>query len=143
MQQIQRFFLIAAVIVIIALGTLLPHVESAKKLQTQWELLQVERFMELVCRNKECSYEDYVLLHGALNYAGTSSVIEIEEYRTEQDMEGNVYYYGISWDELREMLFFDEQYYFSDNSVLVVCVNRNGGIGNQKRKYYDIVSGKD
>ena len=143
MQQIQRIFLIGAVIVIVSLGILLPHVENAKKLQNQWEQLQVERFMEQICRKQDCSYEEYVLLHGALNYTWIGSVIEMEEYRVEHDMEGNVYYYGISWDEIKEILFLEEQYRFSDNSVLVVCVNRSSGIGNQKRKYYNIVSGKD
>ena len=143
MRQIQRVLLMAAVVVMIGVGIVLPQLESAKKLQSQWELLQAERFMERICRNKECSYEEYVLLHGVLNYTGISSVIWVEEYQKEQDMAGNTYYYGISWGEIQEILFLEGRYCFHEDSVIVLGVNRNSGSGNQKNKYYDIVSGKD
>lgn len=143
MQIIQRVLLVAAVIMIIGWGICFPCMEGMSKLQHQWELLQTERFLNQICRDKECSYEEYTLLHGALNYYGTDSTIEMEEYQKEQDMEGNNYYYGITWNEIREKLFAEGQYCFSEDSVIVLCVDRNDITGSQKNKYYDIVSGKD
>lgn len=143
MHQMQRGLLIVVVLMVFGATIVLPDLECAAKLQEQWEILQTEQFMKGICRNKECSYEAYALLQGALNYSGTSSDIEVEEYQKEQDMAGNEYYYGISWSEIQENLFCEGKHCFNDDSIIVICVNRHSRSGNVKNKYYDIVSGKD
>lgn len=143
MQTIQRSVLVCLVISVFVWGMAAVGREKEEKFYQQWEQVQVERFLSKLCRSGSCSYEEYEILYRALNYYGMDSKIQIEEYRREQDMERNVYYYLMSWEEIQEHLAEEGRYTFEQGSILRIVVVQKSRSQSITSRYSHIVSGKE
>ncbi len=143
MQVFQRMLLVIIIIVGLILSLMFPKLERAEKIAKQWETSQIERFVGKICRLGNCTYEEYLVCHRALNDTGNISGIEIEAYQKEKDMSGENYYYMTSWEEIREALYQKGKFTFSKESVVVINVKRKSKIKTVKNEYYDIVSGRN
>ena len=143
MQVVQRMLLLLLIIVGLFFGMMMLKLEREEEIKKQWETSQVERFIGNICRRGNCTYEEYLLCHRALNYVGNTSEIAIEAYQKQKDMSGGHYYYMISWEEIREELYQEGEFVFPKESVVVVEVSRKSKYKAEESKYYDIVSGRD
>ena len=103
--MMQRVFLIISVVII--LGTSLVCVQKDKKLRGQWEQVLVENFLGNLCNTGKLTTMDYQKLYSGLVKSGSVIGIEIDEYRRETDINGNIFYYYVSWKE-HEMKFHTE-----------------------------------
>lgn len=143
MQTIQRTLIIFSAIVVFVLGAVVMGREKEERLNKQWEMIQIERFINRVCRSGSCSYEEYILLHTALNNYGVHSNVTIEEYREEQDMDKKTYYYLVPWEEVQGYLWDGGRYKFELGSVIRIDVNQKSRIQSQTSRYFGTVSGRE
>lgn len=138
MQILQRSFSILLTIFFLLFAITLVFEEKGKNGYEQWKEIQINRFLEQVSKEGSCSYKDYQLLHKALNKFGNNVKIEIKEYQKERDMKGNVYWYLISWEEIKECFLQKEHYTFQKNSVIELYVTIKKGNIEKQNKYYSL-----
>ncbi len=142
MEIAQRVLLTAVVMIFVVFSLYLVCNGTEEKLQTQWEKIQTELFLEGVCRTGQVSLDRYSQYISILNSSGCCFEIVMEEYQQEQDWEGNEYYYPVSWDELKRCLLEQESWMARENSVIKITVLQKKNGTMIKNDYYGIVSGK-
>ncbi|MBO5177216.1 MAG: hypothetical protein J6C07_07155 [Lachnospiraceae bacterium] len=141
MQMMQRVFLIISVVII--LGTSLVCVQKDKKLRGQWEQVLVENFLGNLCNTGKLTTTDYQKLYSGLVKSGSVIGIEIDEYRRETDINGNIFYYYVSWKE-HEMKFHTEGYcMFNEGSIIRINIYRSNMIEICNKSYWSIIEGKE
>lgn len=141
MQMLQRIFLVISVVIM--LGTSVVCVQKDKKIREQWEQVLVENFLGNLCNTGKLTTMDYQKLYSGLVKSGAVIGIEIDEYRRETDINGNVFYYYVSWKE-REMKYFTEGYcMFNEGSIIRISINRSNLIEIFNKSYWDIIEGKE
>ncbi len=138
MQVLQRSFSILLTVFFLLFAITLVFEEKGKNGYEQWKDIQINRFLEQVSKEGKCSYEDYQLLHKALNKFGNNVKIEVKEYQKEIDRKGIVYWYLISWEEIKEWLLQKEEHTFQKNSVIELCITMKNGNIEKQNKYYSI-----
>ncbi len=143
MRIVQRALLIITVILFLTAGIAFVCKGKAEKLQQQWETIQAELFLEKLCRTGQLSLEEYNRYVSCLNRGGGSFEVTIEEHQKEQDKAGKVYYYLISWDELRQNLFYEDSLIFQQNSVVKMEIVRRSQGKKVRNYYYGIIAGKE
>ena len=141
MQLAQRMIVIITIVVVLMLCITGVHQEKEDKLLNQWEAAQTGRFLKGICKNGRVSLEEYLRYEEALGKSREISEIELTEYRKEQDLEGNSYYYMVSWEEIQKQFWKTGVYVFEVESVVHIQIS------GKKRKirndYYIIVSGEE
>lgn len=142
MQVIQRVFLIFISVLLFLFGWVGTCRKEERNLQKQWERIQANCFIKKVCEVGQCTYEDYMLFFEVLNYHGMDSVIQINEYRKECDMTGQVYYYLVSWEELKKDIFEENVCTFNEGSIIQIMVQRKSGAFLEQNSYYEVVDWK-
>ena len=138
MQILQRSFSILLTIFFLLFAITLVFEEKGKNGYEQWKDIQINRFLEQVSKEGICSYEDYQLLHKALNKFGNNVTIEVKEYQKEVDRKGTVYWYLISWEEIKECFLQKEECAFQKNSVIELCVTIKKGNIEKQKNYYSL-----
>lgn len=138
MQIAQRVLLIVSFFAVLLFGIITFNQKKEEKLQNQWEVIQTELFLNKICRRMSISEEEYFKFNTSLNYSDVVSKIEIEEYRREEDMKGNSYYFVVSWNELQKLLAEEGNCQFKEESVIRITVENT--TRNIKNVYYGIVS---
>ena len=109
----------------------------------QWEEIQVNRFLQQIRKEGKCTYEQYQLFYGALNEFGKNIEVMLKEYQRETNAEGMVYWYFVSWEEIKDFFIQEEQYTFQNNSAIELCVIAKRGDSVKQNKYYVISKGKE
>ena len=109
----------------------------------QWEEIQVNRFLQQIRKEGKCTYEQYQLFYGALNEFGKNIEVMLKEYQREMNAEGMVYWYFVSWEEIKDFFIQEEQYTFQNNSAIELCVIAKRGDSVKQNKYYVISKGKE
>ena len=109
----------------------------------QWEEIQVNRFLQQIRKEGKCTYEQYQLFYGALNEFGKNTEVMLKEYQREMNAEGMVYWYFVSWEEIKDFFIQEEQYTFQNNSAIELCVIAKRGDSVKQNKYYVISKGKE
>ena len=132
MQMTQRSILLLVLILLLCFATQALYKEKEELVLSDWENIQTERFLNRLCRNGACSFEEYVRFYGALSISKQTLEIRIEEYKREQNLENKAYYSLISWEEIREIIKTDGNYRFADESIILIEVQQTGR-GAQKR----------
>lgn len=112
--------------------------QKGKNGYQQWKEIQINRFLEQISKEGKCSYEEYQLLHKALNKFGRTVDIKVKEYQKEIDRNGTVYWYFISWEQIKEGFLQKEEYTFQQNSVIELCVTIEKGNIKKQNNYYSI-----
>lgn len=143
MHILQRSFSILLVIFFFVFAITLVFKEKEKNGYEQWEKIQVNRFLEQINSTGKYSYKDYQLLHDALSRFGRNIEITIKEYQKEMDAKGTVYWYFISWEEMKEFLLEEEEYVFRKNSAVEVCIITKKGSVEKEEKYYILFKGRE
>lgn len=143
MQIVQRVFLLMMVVMILLTGITYVYNEQENKEAGQWEKLQTELYLERICRQREITIKEYLRYFQLLNYTGMVSEVRIEEYRKEQDLMGNTYYYLVLWEEVKEQLLEGERYTLLKDSVLCITVKRKNRKEHKISEYYGIVTERE
>lgn len=139
--MMQRIFLVISVVIF--LGTSVVGIQKEKNLLEQWEQALVENFLGNLCNTGKLTTTDYQKLYSGLVKSGTVIGIEIDEYRRETDINGNIYYYYVSWKE-HEMKFHTEGYcMFNEGSIIRIKINRSNMIEICNKSYWNIIEGKE
>lgn len=138
MQILQRSFSILLTMFFLLFAITLVFEQKGKNGYEQWKEIQINRFLEQVSKEGKCNYEDYQLLHKVLNKFGRIVEIEVKEYQKEVDKKGTVYWYLISWEEIKENFLQKEEYTFQKNSVIELCVTMKKGNIKKQNKYYSL-----
>lgn len=142
MQIYQRILLCIVLFVILVGGTKLLYKEQEEHLTEYWECIQAEQFISSICRTGQCTYAEYETFLNSLNYAGTFSKIELEEYQVESDLTGKHYRYPVVWSEILKCMMEEGVYYFRQGSVIEMRISRTKRLGNEQNRYYDFVKMK-
>ena len=143
MQIVQRVFLLMMVVMILLTGITYVYNEQENKEAGQWEKLQTELYLERICRQREITIKEYLRYFQLLNYTGMVSEVRIEEYRKEQDLMGNTYYYLVLWEEVKEQLLEGERYTLLKDSVMCITVKRKNRKEHKISEYYGIVTERE
>lgn len=143
MQVLQRSFSILLAVFFVMFAVALVFQEKENNGYTQWEEIQVNRFLQQISREGRCTYEEYQLFYKALNQFGVNAEIVLKEYQRETDSKGTVYWYLVSWEEIKELLIQKEQYVFQKNSALELCITTKKGDSVTQEKYYSIAKGQE
>ena len=143
MQIVQRVFLLLMVVMILLTGITHVYNEQENKEAGQWEKLQTELYLERICRQREITIKEYLRYFQLLNYTGMVSEVRIEEYRKEQDLMGNTYYYLVLWEEVKEQLLEGERYTLLKDSVMCITVKRKNRKEHKISEYYGIVTERE
>ena len=115
MQVLQRSFSVLLGIFFLTFAVTLVVQEKGDYGYNQWGKIQVNRFLECMSTKGKVSYQEYQLLYGALNQFGVNVEFIIKEYQREEDVKGTVYWYLISWEEIKEFLYSKD---FHDEALL-------------------------
>ena len=67
----------------------------------------------------------------------------MEEYKTEQDLSKKRYYPLVSWEEIKEFLSEEGRYIFSENSIVLLKITRQGQLTKRKRRWFGWVIGEE
>ena len=143
MQVLQRSFSVLLTVFFLIFAVTLVFEEKEKYGYHQWEKIQVNRFLEEIKTEGKLKYQQYQLLYKALSKFGRNVEITIKEYQKEEDVKGTVYWYLISWEEIKEFLLQKEEYIFRKNSVLELCIIVKRGTVERQEKHYCIFKGRD
>lgn len=143
MQILQRSFSILLVVFFLIFAVTLVFNEKEENGYVQWEKIQVNRFLEQINSAGKYSYREYLLLHEALSRLGRTVEITIKEYQKETDAKGTVYWYFISWEEMKDVLLEKEEYIFQKNSAIEVCIITKIGSIQKEERYYILFKGKE
>lgn len=139
----QRMIMVLVIIVFLVTGIDMVCKEKEEKIKIQWERMQTELFLQELCRNKYLGQNDYMIFAESLMHSKASSEISIEEYKKEQDLAGNIYYYFISWEELQESIWKEEGYFFEPGSVIRIKVEHQGKNKSVTNCYYGLITGEE
>lgn len=142
MQMMHRVTLVLIVVLVLLFGSMVVSQEVIE-LQGQWEMIQTEKFLSKLCRTGQCTYEEYASYYNCLNYFGTETIIRMEEYQKEQDLDGKIYYYLVSWEEIRTFLLKKSSYMFQQESIIRITVQRKSRSRTVQCSYYDVVERKE
>ena len=143
MQVLQRSFSVLLIVFFLTFAVTLVFEEKGTYGYNQWEKIQINRFLEHMSTKGKVSYQEYQLLYKALNKFGKNVEITIKEYQKEEDVKGMVYWYLISWEEIKEFLLQKEEYTFQKNSVLELCIIVKRGTIEKQEKQYCIFKGRN
>lgn len=143
MQVLQRSFSVLLIVFFLTFAVTLVFEEKGTYGYNQWEKIQINRFLEHMSTKGKVSYQEYQLLYKALNKFGKNVEITIKEYQREEDVKGMVYWYLISWEEIKEFLLQKEEYTFQKNSVLELCIIGKRGTIEKQEKQYCIFKGRN
>ena len=143
MRIMQRVVMILLIMLLFISRISVMVLRQEEKVTEQWEELQAERFLKMLCEKEQILYEDIVLYTELLNRTGRDTELRVEEFRRETDLDGRIYYYRISWEELLGHLVSGEIYQIQKDSVLAITVKRYNKIKSIEKKYFGAASGKD
>jgi len=140
MNMLQRCVSVCLCIVLLCGAVATRYSEYRGRWSKQWSDMQMHRFVEQIGNRGSCSYSAYLDCTEKLRQNGCT--LKIREYKQEETIDGNRYYYLVLWDEIHKMLVEQGEYTFSGNSVLEVYLFREQQDGVQGKKYYGIVHGR-
>lgn len=143
MQVLQRSFSILLVVFFLMFVITFLVQDRTSYGYEQWKEIQVNRFLQKIAKDGICTYEQYQLFYEALSKFGVSVTIVLKEYQRETDVEGSVYWYLVSWEEIKEFLIQKGKYSFQKNSALELCITIKKGNSIKQKKYYIIAKGRD
>lgn len=141
MQIAQRTCLITMLIVFFMSGASLLYGEKEDKLLQRWEQVQSEDFLKHLCRTGSCSLDEYLQFCQTLSKGGIEAEICVMEYQKERDAEKKVYYYLISWEEIRKQLLENGAYYFEEGNVLKVSVMQKSRTKSRQQTHFGMIDG--
>ena len=142
MKSMQRMVLSILLVVSFLFGISFTVLQREEKLVAQWEAIQTGRFLTKSCKNRNITYEDVLLYKASLEHHKHKLRIRLEELQRETDMEGNVYYHTVSWEEILEQMALQNYYDLQEDSILVVRVERYNKTKWVETRYYELVLGK-
>ena len=142
MRVSQRMVLIILLLVVYLGGISGMILQREAKLTAQWEALQTELFLRKLCESGEISYEDVLVYAGALEQHSSNFSIRLEELQREKDLDGNIYYYPVAWEELLEQMSEGEGYRLQEDSILTIIVERYDRKRRVETRYCEAVPGK-
>ncbi len=143
MQIAQRCVLIISTSLLLCLMCVFLYTERENKIIEDWETVQTERFLRKLCYTGECSLESYLLYYNSVVNGLDTLDVRIEEYKKEQDLEGNIYYSRILWEEMKEMLWKNGRYCFDEDSIVLIEVYQYGWITKRMNRKFDRVTGEN
>jgi len=117
-------------------------IDKKEGLSKEWEIMQTDIFLNRLQRNGFCLEEEVMDFGEALSYSGNDFLIKMEEYKMEQDLERNVYYSFVSWEEIKQSLSLNGRYNFSEDSVVLIEVRHPGHITKRKCKRFGRIVGE-
>ena len=143
MKIVQRLILILAVSVFCAFGMAWNNRQVTIKIQKQWENKNIDTMLKKICRTERISLQDDVVSWEELAFNSIIAEIKVEEYQKEQNLDGDSFYYLITWQELGECLLTEEQYFFRTDSVIKITVDCMVQGKHIKNTYYGKIGRKD
>lgn len=143
MRILQRVVLLIGTVMFVFLGVSVDFLQKEGKLRNQWETLIMEEFLRKLSVTEICTVADYQQLYTSLECGRVINGIEIEEYRKEEDMQGNRYYYLVSWKEREPELFTEGCCRFQNGSIVSIKIKRLNETGIPNKSYWDIITGKE
>ena len=135
MKIAQRSLLILLLVCCVLGSMFYAYREEKRIFQEQWEVLQVNAFLEKINRDKRCTMEDYRILVEQLHIAGIHDDIYLEIFE-----KGS--YYLLTWKEVQKMLAgmgID----LEPGMLVTVCIEKNTNSYHWKTIYRKIISRKD
>ena len=142
MRVLQRMVLIILLLVVYFGGRTVTVLQREAKLVSQWEALQTDLFLRRLCEVGQIFYEDVLLYVDSLEQRGGNLSVRLEELQREQDFEGNIYYYPVSWEELLEQMTMGKGYRLEEDSILVIIVERYNRKQRVETRYCEVVPRK-
>lgn len=139
MQIAQRILLVTAVAFIVATGCCVTWKDKEEKQSEQWERICVESFMQKIRRKREISLNEYIYFTDAIRRLDEGAGIEVEIYRKEWDIQGNLYYFLLTREETDKKLETDGKVKLEEGNIVRVTVQKD----KRKKVYNVIVSGKE
>ncbi len=140
MQVLQRSFSVLLVMFFLMFTVSFVFQERESNTYQQWQEIQISRFLQQVRKEGKCSYKQYQLFYDDLNRLGVTIEIVLKEYQRETDIEGKVYWYLISWEEIQECFIQKEYYVFQANSVVELCITtKKDTTVRQKKSYVHLI----
>lgn len=143
MQIAQRCILIIGLGIMLGFFASVFFEEKRNNLIKDWEAVQTERFINQICRTGKCSQEEYMIFLETLGCSGGNVGIQMEEYKTEQDLSKKRYYPLVSWEEIKEFLSEEGRYIFSENSIVLLKITRQGQLTKRKSRWVGWVIGDE
>lgn len=141
MHVAQRMLLTVTIIITTMLLIAVMNNNKEDRIMDQWERIRTEAFLQHIIRNQELSLNEYLHYAEAVKHLDGTTEVILEIYRKEWDMDGNVYYFLISQEEILDYLIKENSVFFKEQSIISVKIHRNrrGTIN----AYNAIVSGKE
>jgi len=124
MKLAQRSLLLLVIFLLVIPCSIYVFREPAEIYLRNWENVYVERFISKICKNSSVTYEDYLFFHNSLSCSGGKTEISIDEYKPEQDLNGKYYYAPVTWEEIKDELQEEKNYYFVEGSIVRIVVIR-------------------
>lgn len=143
MQVVQRGVMLILAVLLLLSGKCAMLREHMKQQQEQWEEMQTERFLGKIAGTGACTYDDLIVYQESLQHSGAGQEIRLEEYRKEEALAGEEYWYLVTWEEILDVLIKEGRYEFQRGSALELNVRNSVGIGGMRRSYYEVVMGKE
>lgn len=136
MQITQRCILLVVVSLLLCAGIRLHYMEKEEKVFNDWEAIRTERFLKRICKSRVLSYENYLLFCEAVSISRKAAEVRVEEYKREQNLQNEVYYSVVSWDEIKDVIRMEGNYCFTVESIIVIEVRQKGRESQNIKKYY-------
>lgn len=140
MQILQRSFSILLILFFLMFAIEFIFQERESNTYQQWQEIQISRFLQQIRKEGKCSYKQYQWFYDALNRLGVTIEVALKEYQREIDIAGNVYWYLVSWEEIKEIFIQKEYYVFQANSIVELCITtKKDTMVKQKKSYVHLL----
>lgn len=136
MQTALRSILLIILILLLCYAT--ESLDTGKKEQVlnDWETIQTEQFLNRLCRNGICSFDEYLRFYQSLLPGKNMLEIRIEEYKREQDLGNSAYYSLVSWEDIKDIILTDGKYWFTEESIILIEVQQTGRTGKKTNRRF-------
>ena len=143
MRILQRMVLVFGVVMFMFVGMSVAFLQKKEKMQNQWEQVLGEKFLSKLCNTEKFTFIEYQQLLNGLEKGSSIIGIEIEEYRKEEDLQGNNYYYLVAWEELKTKLLSVGHCRFQKGSIVRLKIQWSNEAEVMDKSYWNIVTGKE
>ena len=122
MQIAQRILLVTAVVFVFFAGCLYIKRTGNKKILNQWDKICSEEFLQRMTKKQEVLLNEYICFAEEIRSFASDAEIEIKVYRKEWDIEGNMFYYLLTQEELEKMLETENRIGLDEGNILQIVI---------------------
>lgn len=134
MEQLQRGILLVLTCLVVISPGMIRYRQHQYYIET-WSKVKAELFIEGICREGCCIWEEYLEFSDRIGEAFGETHIFLEEYRRTFGPNGTEYRTLISWEEIKEALAANGKYEFQLGAEVRLYVGKQG--------YYGLIRGED